>query len=336
VLDVSAFDGVVAATTFNDLRIYSGRTLAPVTTETVWTSDPISRPLAVAGKGDLVAVAEWGGLVVHRLALDDAGEVEAKFNPEVWVERSELDFGRIPADTPVAQALVLHNGGRAPLVVAGGIAWTTAPQDGGLFGVEQIHDVIEPGGALAVEVTATVPSDEPVRGVLRLFTDDADERAFELVLRANDKGLEVGEGAPSLELADVGGQIRRLEDHAGEVILLAWFGTYCPVCVPEMADLETAIWREYKERGLVMWGLNPGRGDSPEDVRIFAEQLDLTFPLMFDDIDYWQQFERSDDAISAFPIQVLIGRDGTIRLVRRRYERQFLVDAIERALDEPR
>ena len=173
-----------------------------------------------------------------------------------------------------------------------------------------------------------------MRGLVRLFTDDADERAFEVEVRANDAGLEVGEQAPPLELVDLEGGVRKLSDHAGEVVLLAWFGTYCPVCVPEMADLETAVWRELEDDGLVMWGLNPGRGDDAQDVRIFAEQLDLTFPLMFDDIDYWRQFERSDDAISAFPIQVLIGRDGTLRLVRRRYERQVLVDAIERALAE--
>ena len=153
-------------------------------------------------------------------------------------------------------------------------------------------------------------------------------------VRANDPGLEVGDTAPELVVEGLDGVVRRLSDHAGDVVFLAWFGTYCPVCVPEMSDLETAVWRPLRDRGLVMWGLNPGRGDSLQDVSVFAEQLDLTFPLMFDTVDYWEQFERSDDAISAFPIQVLIDRRGKVRLVRRRYERGVLLEAIERALSE--
>lgn len=332
-LDVSAFDGLVAAATFNDVQVYRGAQLGLVATERVFTSDPISRPLAVSGAGGLLAVAEWGGLVLQQLIGDDSGAVSG---PEARLERSELDFGRIPTGNAVAQVLVVHNDGDSPLVIDGGRAWTTEPQGAGVFKLEAANERIEPGGALALEVTATTATDEPVRGIARLFTDDADERAFEVELRANDRGLEVGEEAPPLAVVDLEGRTRSLADHAGDVVLLVWFGTYCPVCVPEMSDLETAIWREYGSQGLVMWGLNPGRGDTADDVQVFREQLDLTFPLMFDDVDYWRQFERSDDAISAFPIHVLIGRDGSIHLARRRYERVALVRSLERALAEGR
>ncbi len=330
-MDVSVSGDTVFVVTFNDLRALDASAtdvLRPVAIETVRTSDTISRPLGVSSRGELIAVAEWGGIVMHR--YDDS----AAAAPEVEVDRQGLDFGRVRPGTESSLALVLHNRGSAELILEGGVVFTTDPQGGPVFrGPDSFPFArVEPGGDVALEVSVTPPTEEPLRGLLRLFTDDPDERSFEIELRANDRGLEVGEDVPDFEIVDLQGEVRRLGDQAGSVVLLAWFGTYCPACAPDMADLETVAWRGFKERGLVMWGLNPGRGDTAGDVRTFADQLGLTFPLMFDDADIWKQFERSDDAISAFPIHVLIGRDGRIALVRRTYERTVLVDAIEAAL----
>jgi len=330
-MDLSVSGATVFVVTFNDLRAFDASAtdaLRPVAIETVRTTDAISRPLAVSSRAEQVAVAEWGGVVMHRYDKDAAPA------PEVEVDRQGLDFGRVLPGAQRAVAVVLHNRGSADLVLEGGMVFTTEPQGATVFQGPDAFPFarVAPQGDISLEVRVTPPTEEPVRGLLRVFTDDPDERSFEIELRANDRGLEVGEVVPEFELVDLQGEVRRLGDHAGAVVLLAWFGTYCPACAPDMSDVETVAWRGFRDRGLVVWGLNPGRGDTAVDVRTFAEQFGLTFPLMFDDDDIWKQFEHSDDAISAFPIHVLIGRDGRIALVRRTYERSVLVDAIEAAL----
>ena len=70
-------------------------------------------------------------------------------------------------------------------------------------------------------------------------------------------------------------------------------------------------------------------------MRSFFAQFGVTYPMLWDYGGYWRQFERSDDTISAFPIEVLIGRDGVLKLVRRRYVPAILTAAIEAALLEP-
>lgn len=332
VLDVAiGGDGSVAfVATFNDVRVFDIEDpTAPrlVATERVRTPNPISRPLAVATLDDMVGVAEWGSFALHEWRPSPP-------SPQAVFTSSEIDFGRLAPGAREAKAMVLTNVGDADLVVDGGIVFTTAPQAANVFAFTPSTFVLAPGQSEALEVDATAPADVPLRGLLRLFTDDPDARALEIPLRANDPGLEVGAEVPPLEALDLDGAMHRLSDHAGSVVLLAWFGTYCPVCAPEMSDLEVSVWRRFADRGLVVWGLNPGRGDTAEVVRTYASRLGLSFPLLWDEDDWWQRFEESDDAISAFPIQVLLGRDGRVRLVRRRYERSVLVDAIEAALEE--
>ena len=41
------------------------------------------------------------------------------------------------------------------------------------------------------------------------------------------------------------------------------------------------IWQEYKDRGVVVWGI--GSEDSLEILTSFREQMGLTFPILFDD-----------------------------------------------------
>ncbi len=83
-----------------------------------------------------------------------------------------------------------------------------------------------------------------------------------------------------------------------------------------------------------MYGANTGTGDDDATIREFVAQVGADFPIIWDLDGYWRLFEDSDDGISAFPIHVLIGRDGRLRYVRRRYVSGELKAAIESALAE--
>ena len=296
-----------------------------VAVETVHTSDVASRSLGVAARDDLVLVAEWNALVAHRFSPGVA-------TPELSAFSCPLDLGRVEPGRARTRVLLLENEGTVPLRIGGGDAF--APTGGGsdAFAAEVAPTSLAPGERLSIEVTADVRDESPVRATLRLRTDDADEAAFECEVRANNRGANVGDPAGEFVLPDLAGNPQTLAGHAGEVIFLAWFASYCPACWPEMSDIETAVWQRFRGRGLKVYGVHAGRGDSQQNRRDFVEQFGLTFPILKDPYEYWRAFEHSDEGISAFPIEVLIDRQGIIRLASRRYNRTAVVEAIEAAL----
>jgi peroxiredoxin len=88
------------------------------------------------------------------------------------------------------------------------------------------------------------------------------------------------------------------------------------------------------EAGLVVIGLNAGgdyAGDDEARIRKFIDETGVTFPVGVD-------HERSYDllgggaGVSPFPLDVVIDRQGNIRLVTREYDPDHLASVIAQAL----
>ncbi len=83
--------------------------------------------------------------------------------------------------------------------------------------------------------------------------------------------------APPFDTVDLSGKRHRLEDHAGKVVLVNVWATWCAPCRKEMPELDR-LYRERKDQGFSVFGL------STEDVdvqRKFAgESVSVTYPLL--------------------------------------------------------
>ena len=65
----------------------------------------------------------------------------------------------------------------------------------------------------------------------------------------------------------------------------------------------------------------------------FIEQTQVTFPVGWDDNRSYSQFSWPS-AVSPFPRQALIGKDGTVKYIAAEYDQVSLEAAIEAALAE--
>lgn len=110
--------------------------------------------------------------------------------------------------------------------------------------------------------------------------------------------------APAFALPNLAGEKRRLETYKGNLIILNFWATWCQPCRAEMPALE-ALWREYRDRGLTVIGVNVDRGGAGS-VRTMAESLGITFPVLLDP----DGKVRNRYRVFAFPQTYLIGRDG--------------------------
>ncbi len=128
-----------------------------------------------------------------------------------------------------------------------------------------------------------------------------------------DEALLAGERVPavSTELPRLGAEgTASLADYEGQVVVLNFWGSWCPPCVEELPLLERTQ-RDLRGQGATVLGVDVQ--DNTEDAMRFVRRFDLTFPNVRDrDRDY-----VDDYGVAAFPETFVIDRKGRIAAMRR-------------------
>jgi peroxiredoxin len=123
-------------------------------------------------------------------------------------------------------------------------------------------------------------------------------------------GVEIGERAPDFRLTSFTGERTSLSQYQGQPVILDFWAGWCPFCLREMPALD-ATYRAHRDIGLTVIGVHRGSGESMEDGASFANELDITFPLLQDKNDH--VYNLFSGGVPAMPLAVFIDRDGIIR-----------------------
>jgi peroxiredoxin len=111
-------------------------------------------------------------------------------------------------------------------------------------------------------------------------------------------------------LPNLSGESVHLSDFKGNVILMNFFGTWCPPCREEMPSLEKAF-QTNEDKGFVVLGI---AGDKEKTtVESFVQTYKLTFPVLLDPENqvFRQYFVRG------IPVTYLLDRQGQIATMYR-------------------
>jgi cytochrome c biogenesis protein CcmG/thiol:disulfide interchange protein DsbE len=117
----------------------------------------------------------------------------------------------------------------------------------------------------------------------------------------------VGRPAPPFTLTTFGGETVSLDAHRGRVVVLNFWASWCyPACYEEAPVLEHG-WRQWRDRGVVVLGLDIQ--DTDDKAKKFIGDFGLTFPNARDvtgkvSIDY---------GVFGVPETFFIDRQGRIR-----------------------
>lgn len=114
--------------------------------------------------------------------------------------------------------------------------------------------------------------------------------------------------APDLEMTNVNGEIVRLNELDGQVVVLNTWATWCPPCRAEMPDLE-AFYRRHQDQGMTLVGINIG--ETMEQVQAFIQAYQLTFQVW---LDPNESSLRAFNTIS-LPSTFVIDRSGQVRFI---------------------
>ena len=116
--------------------------------------------------------------------------------------------------------------------------------------------------------------------------------------------------APDFTLDVLGGGQIHLEDLRGKVVMLNFWGTWCPPCRAEMPAFEK-VYQAYKDRGVEVLAINAADQDSEADVIAFVEEYNLTFPILLDRTGA----DNNSYLVRGLPSTYFIDQEGVIRSV---------------------
>lgn len=104
-----------------------------------------------------------------------------------------------------------------------------------------------------------------------------------LALRLSPEVRAVVVGAPAPEFAGVdihSGEQKTLASYEGNVVLINVWATWCEPCRVEMPSMQR-VYEQLKDRGFRIAAVSIDAG-SPETVRAFAAEYELTFDILHD------------------------------------------------------
>ena len=118
--------------------------------------------------------------------------------------------------------------------------------------------------------------------------------------------VTAGNEAPDFTLTDLTGERVTLSDFRGKVILLNFWGTFCPPYRAEMPALDR-VYRELRDRGFVVLAVSIDR--SERQVRSFIEEEKSTFPVL---LDTEKKVYNGKYATFALPLSFLLDKKGQV------------------------
>ena len=130
--------------------------------------------------------------------------------------------------------------------------------------------------------------------------------------------------APLFVTRDIDGNMQRLADHKGQVVVVNIWATWCGPCRIEMPKLDS-LYREYAKEGLIVFGIS---NESIDQQKKFLQKVPVTYPLLTVNGEV-PDFYRD---IARFPAVFLIDREGRLQPAPSPEQPDKLLDAIQSLL----
>ncbi len=134
----------------------------------------------------------------------------------------------------------------------------------------------------------------------------------------DDRGyiVKVGDHVPNIEFTLIDGTTTSVAKLKGKVIVLQFTASWCGVCRKEMPHIEKDIWQAYKDKGVVVIGVD--RDEPLEKVKSFAKQVSVTYPMALDpDAAIFANFASKQSGVTR---NVVIDQSGKIAFLTRLFD----------------
>jgi peroxiredoxin len=128
--------------------------------------------------------------------------------------------------------------------------------------------------------------------------------------------VNIGDSAPDLSMKLTTGETLKLSELKGSIVILQFTASWCSVCRLEMPHLEEDIWKKYKEKNVVLIGID--RDEPLETVINFKKQMKITYPLALDPgAEIFSLYAEKNSGVTR---NIVIDQSGEIVFLTRLFE----------------
>jgi thiol-disulfide isomerase/thioredoxin len=121
--------------------------------------------------------------------------------------------------------------------------------------------------------------------------------------------ISIGAMAPDIAQKDLQGNVRKLSDLKGKVVLLDFWASWCGPCRKENPFV-VAMYKKYNKKGFEVFSVSL---DNAQDRWAQAIQQDgLIWPNHVSDLKGWQSQPAADYGVRSIPFPVLLDKQGKI------------------------
>lgn len=143
---------------------------------------------------------------------------------------------------------------------------------------------------------------EPIEDTLFAFTSPAGVKEVE---SDDEKASLVGREPKDFTLTSFDGKAVNLKTLRGRVVMITFWASWCGFCAQQLPEIDK-LYREFKDRGLVVLGINR-EADIPKEKEA-AHARGYTFPTLIDaGSRVAEQYH-----VNGIPMTVIIGKEGKI------------------------
>ena len=126
------------------------------------------------------------------------------------------------------------------------------------------------------------------------------------------KSPSQGVKAYDFTFTDVNGKTHHLSDYRGKVVIVQFFGTYCPPCRAEIPVLNQ-IYKDYKGKVVVIGLSVDYTGAPPEKLKPFVEEMGISYPVGPATEKAWDEYAGRITGLDSIPQTYIIDKNGYIR-----------------------
>jgi peroxiredoxin len=158
------------------------------------------------------------------------------------------------------------------------------------------------------------PSRTPIfRAAASITSTPFPAKAVEITPKVNIQSIaKVGQPAPDFSLKTIDGEEIRLSTLKGKAVLINMWASWCPPCRDEMPAIQAA-YKKYKDKGLVVLGIDFTVQDNLPDVKAFIQELGLTFPILLDETG---EVSAGLYGMRALPTSNFVDTEGVIQRIQ--------------------
>jgi len=130
--------------------------------------------------------------------------------------------------------------------------------------------------------------------------------------------VQVNDKAPNFDMEFTDGTKTNLKDYRGKPVMLQFTASWCGVCIKEMPHIEKEIWQQWKDKGLVVIGVD--RDEPIEKAQLLIEKTGVTYPIALDPgAEIYHKFAAKKTGVTR---NVIIDKNGKIVFLTRLFDEE--------------